>query len=75
MTDSERSMKIFTAMVEAICECLRQFADAVLALANSIDVSGRVIYLACHAKKCRVRKKNLNRIRKAIKKAQKGNKA
>lgn len=74
MYNSEQIESIATASANAVYEALRGFADALFefyrmfvnAVVSQTCTSGRVLHLARHAKKHRVRKKNRNRICRAI---------
>lgn len=80
MYNSEQIENIATAFANAAYEVLRRFADAfcefyrmfVNAVVSQTCTSRRVLHLARHAKKHRVRKKNRNRICRAIRKSKNG---
>lgn len=56
----EESLKMFINSIEQVILLLGDFANTCIALSSN----KRVIHLATHAKKKRVRKKNLKRIEK-----------
>lgn len=70
--DAYIDCEIIHDAVNAFFEISRIVVEIVTSFAISLGIGGRVCHLAKHAKKHRVRKKNRNRICRAIRKSKNG---